>query len=401
MAEMVNEEITGTRKFVLGFDAGCGTCSDLARRIEERVGDKLLVENLNDPQLITWREEALGKNAKWAPTLFEVEDEKVLRAWAGWRMGWALSRSIGAAATWQVMQALGEVGAAPRVENSRVVEKLPPKAAETVTGMSRGQFLKGVGGAAIAMSVLSGTDFLSSPVNAAVRTSPHDIVKIRHLTGTRATQVVQAAKRNIDTRTVLRGNLGILNDKQAAYLYTLRNGLTVHATLFFLSGGAILTSSIISRPIGNRATSVSKLWKPVTPGSKKIVVVRASEGGTPWRVVNPSGITTLSTNQIQPLADCPPVGGGAPGGSGRWCTITTNQCISRGPSLRGRCVIPTLGAAATCTGGAAGAIVATVGTLGLAGGIATGAAAAGCAATGAAAFTCCREYKKAIVWCRG
>ena len=254
MFKVVGERVPATRKLVLGFDAGCGTCSDLAGRVQERVGDKLSVENLNDPQIIAWREKALDKDAKWAPTLFEVDGEKVVRAWTGWKMGWALSRKLGPATTWQVMQALGEVGAAPRIEDSPIVEKLPERAAKAVAGMSRGQFLKGVGGAAVAMSVLSGTDLLAAPANAA--TSPYDIVRIVHLTGLKAAQVTQRAKLNADTRVVLRGNLSILGNKHAAYKQTLRNGTTVHAAVFFLSGGAMLTSCILGRSIGNRATSV-------------------------------------------------------------------------------------------------------------------------------------------------
>lgn len=403
MFKLVGEQTPATGKLVLGFDAGCGTCSDLAGRVQERVGDKLSVENLNDPKLMSWREEALGQDAKWAPTLFEVDGEKVERAWTGWKMGWALSRKLGPATTWQVMQALGEVGAAPRIEDSSIVEKLPEKAAEAVAGVSRGQFLKGLGGAAVAMSMLSGTDLLAAPANAAVRTSPYDIVRIVHLTGSKAAQVVQRAKLNEDTRVVLRGNLGILGNKYAAYKQTLRNGMTVHATVFFLSGGAMLTSCIIGRPIGNRATSVSKLWRPVAPGSKRMVVVRASEGGTPWRVLSSSNATPSSSGQIVPLGDCPPVGGGSGGGSGgHWCTITTNQCISRGASITNKnCVLPTVGAAATCIGGYAAAAAATLDSLGILGGIAIGGAATVCDTVALSATRCCLEYRKVQVWCRG
>ncbi len=112
------------RRLVLGFDAGCSTCRDLAARIEERVGEKLDVRNLRNPEVEGWRVEALDEDAKWVPTLFEIKDGKV-RAWSGWRMGWALSRAVGPAATWQVMQALAEVGAAPKMEESSLVETIP------------------------------------------------------------------------------------------------------------------------------------------------------------------------------------------------------------------------------------------------------------------------------------
>ena len=37
------------RRLVLGFDAGCMTCSGLAEKIEDRVGDRIEVRSLNDP----------------------------------------------------------------------------------------------------------------------------------------------------------------------------------------------------------------------------------------------------------------------------------------------------------------------------------------------------------------
>lgn len=51
----------GGRRLVLGFDAGCLTCSELAKRIEERVGDKLEVRSLNDPMMDHWRKESSAR----------------------------------------------------------------------------------------------------------------------------------------------------------------------------------------------------------------------------------------------------------------------------------------------------------------------------------------------------
>lgn len=140
------------RRLVLGFDGGCMTCSALAERIKEQADGKLEVLSLRDPQVTGWRRRAFGKDALWVPTLIEVKGLKV-NAWTGWRLGVQLSRFLGPVATWRVMQALGEVSAVPRIEGSAIVEKLPGKA---VVGMSRGKFLKGAAGAAVAMSVLSG-----------------------------------------------------------------------------------------------------------------------------------------------------------------------------------------------------------------------------------------------------
>src|SRR5215212_5171073 len=104
------EERRSGRRLVLGFDAGCLTCSELAKRIEERVGDKLEVRSLYDPQVEHWRNEVFGEAAPWAPTLVEVSGGSV-EAWTGARMAVRMGRALGPFATWRVMQVLGEANA--------------------------------------------------------------------------------------------------------------------------------------------------------------------------------------------------------------------------------------------------------------------------------------------------
>ncbi len=156
--EQTGVKIENGRRLVLGFDAGCMTCSELAKRIEERVGDKIEVRSLNDPMMDHWRRQALGEAAPWVPTLVEVEGGEV-RAWTGARMGVRLSRALGPVATWRVMQVLGEANADLQLTDS--------VAAKAVSGITRGQFLRGVGGAAVAMSILGGTGKLTPPAEAA------------------------------------------------------------------------------------------------------------------------------------------------------------------------------------------------------------------------------------------
>ena len=171
------------RRLILGFDGGCMTCSGLAERIKEQVGDKLEILSLHDPQVEQWRKNALGSDAPWAPTLIEIKGLKV-KAWTGWQLGINLSRSLGPISTWRIMQALGEMSAAPSIENSAIIDKLPGKAAEAVMGMSRRQFLKGIGGAAVAMSVLSATA-LAPRAEALEDWQLPKFVKSRQLRGTR------------------------------------------------------------------------------------------------------------------------------------------------------------------------------------------------------------------------
>lgn len=165
---MLSAETAETKRLVLGFDAGCCTCTGIAKRIEERVGDKLEVMSLRSPQIEEWRKKALGENAPWTPTLFEVEGTKV-RAWTGWRMGVQLRRSIGLVGAWRVMQVLGEISVAPEVQEGSL-------AARVVGGMTRAQFLKGVGGTAVALSVLSVISSLARTAKAATITDTNQLV---------------------------------------------------------------------------------------------------------------------------------------------------------------------------------------------------------------------------------
>ena len=158
--EETNIQIGGGRRLVLGFDAGCMTCSELARRIEERVGDRVEVRSLHHPQVEHWREQALGKDVPWTPTLFEVTSDEEVKAWTGAGMAVKLARVLGPLSTWRVMQALGEVSAPKSVTSG---DDALPTPITGRAGVSRGDFLKGIGGATIAFGLLAG---VGSPVHA-------------------------------------------------------------------------------------------------------------------------------------------------------------------------------------------------------------------------------------------
>jgi len=161
--KLTDREASGKR-LVLGFDGGCSACGELARRIEERLAGRLEVRNLREPLVQEWRKKALGEDLPLAPTLFEVRGQEVVRAWTGWRLGANLGRFLGPADTWRVMQALGEV------EDYNGMESSSAGSTGVFGGrlrLTRGQFLKGVGGAAVAMSALSAAGNLASPAEAA------------------------------------------------------------------------------------------------------------------------------------------------------------------------------------------------------------------------------------------
>ena len=194
--EETNTENGGVRRLVLGFDAGCMTCSELARTIEERVGDRLEVRSLNDPQVEHWREKSLGENAPWAPTLIETEGANT-QAWTGVRMGIALGRRLGPAATWRIVQALGDLPETTRT--ARTAVDAP------TSGISRRGFLRGVSGTAVALGMLTGTGNLAS---VAFAQSSSQVKSFEALKSVKATELggrelIEAAQRAAQRKDIV------------------------------------------------------------------------------------------------------------------------------------------------------------------------------------------------------
>lgn len=156
-----NEASPLGRRLILGFDAGCTTCSGLAEEIEDQVGGSLEIRSLRDPQMEHWRERALGSDAPWAPTLVEVDGGDV-RAWTGMRMGARLARRLGPAASWRVAKVLGAM--------SKGAEARP----SSRPAITRSRFITGLGGMVAGMSVLSGT----GPLAAAATADEHWLSKL-------------------------------------------------------------------------------------------------------------------------------------------------------------------------------------------------------------------------------
>jgi hypothetical protein len=326
VSDAIDKHLASAKELILGFDAGCSSCSGIATRIEERIGDKLVIRNLRDPELMEWRREALGEAAPWAPTLFEVEGGHV-RAWVGMKMGLALSRRLGPKDTWRVMQVLGEMGAAPNLTDKAVVEALPSETREAAVGMSRGQFLKGVGGATVAASILSGGSFASPAL--ATTTNPEQTVKRIKLTGTTLTRIAREAALQKDVRNIVGTQLStaaqISAAKPTAVEHRLKNGNRMLAVSFVLPNSRfLLYHQYVNRPVRGAQTQ-STLWQGV---AKRLVLVNASEGRQPWR--NPNPRTAVRSGGTAPLSECLPATGGAyvppspPNGTGYY-----NQCGGR------------------------------------------------------------------------
>lgn len=304
MLETANTESPERRRLVLGFDAGCSACSDLARRIEQRTGDRLALRDLADPEVRRWRSEALGENAPWSPTLLEVGGGGV-RAWVGWRMGWALGRLLGPATTLRVMRAL-RTGAVPGNEG--------PNA-----GSAAGEAYV--------------------PVAPAARgPNPLTLVRSREVTGEDLAAIARWAAANVDVRNLAGAALSTAAEISAArptaFVHTLRNGTTVRAVVYRVSSTRVLAHHLFSEPPGRKAPSLAKLWQ--IDGARS-VLVNASEGGRLWRDPNPQ----TRSRGIAPLACCPPEGIPA---STEPCTYQDRVCAAINTS----CVLGLAEAGAGC-----------------------------------------------------
>ena len=197
--EGMNIQPVGGRRLVLGFDAGCMTCSGLASSIEEAVGDRLEVRSLSEPPMEHWRREVFGENAPWAPTLVEVSGSNVQR-WTGWRMAAHMARILGTTTTWRVMQVLGQLDAVP-VPETGITAKLAGR-------LSRAGFLKGVGGVLIAASILTGTEALAKGTPLKGWTHPLERVRFRsqeRLQGASRREALRSAAASSDVRNIWKG----------------------------------------------------------------------------------------------------------------------------------------------------------------------------------------------------
>ncbi|GGV67298.1 hypothetical protein GCM10010277_75820 [Streptomyces longisporoflavus] len=98
-------------RWLLAFDASCGTCRQVASTVSDCVGDRLEILPLSHPDVRAWRETALGGDPAWRPTLLKVGGGGV-RGWTGIGMALPLTRRLGAGPTLRVLQALGEMSRA-------------------------------------------------------------------------------------------------------------------------------------------------------------------------------------------------------------------------------------------------------------------------------------------------
>lgn len=129
-------------RWVLAFDASCGTCQAISSAVAGASEHRLEVLPLTRPEVQWWREQALGERLPWRPTLLRVHNGRA-RAWTGMRMGPPLIRRLGPRSVMRVFRALGQL----RRDANGCPEE-PPGA------VSGDNFLRLASGASIAAGML-------------------------------------------------------------------------------------------------------------------------------------------------------------------------------------------------------------------------------------------------------
>ena len=94
-------------RWILAFDASCGTCREISQVVDVAAEGKLEVLSLSRPDVREWREQAFGADAPWKPTLIRVDE--TVAAWTGVGMSVQLVRSLGLRSSIRVLRALGEL----------------------------------------------------------------------------------------------------------------------------------------------------------------------------------------------------------------------------------------------------------------------------------------------------
>lgn len=94
---------------VLGYDGNCSACGGLASAIRREVGDQLELLPLQDPRMLSWRQEIFGSDPPWAPTLIEVqEDGQAASGHVGLPLAINLVRVVGPRKAHAVVRTIGE-----------------------------------------------------------------------------------------------------------------------------------------------------------------------------------------------------------------------------------------------------------------------------------------------------
>lgn len=256
-------------RWILGFDGGCITCTDLARRIEGLAAGRLIARNLRETELLDWRRRTLGPDAPLTPTLFALSDDRV-RVWRGLGMALRLGRLLGPGRMWQIAQLLGS-----------------GVATEEAPSPDRRQFIRTVGGAALGLAVLTGAKALAplaAAAGEAITITPADRqTSAQMLARARANQRLQrVAERLRADGFAPSGDPSVLIGRQ---------------------GGAILRTVVVTPYAGRTAGETASLQFSVEPDGREwaqaLVTHQGASEENYFLSVNDAG--TLETTRVSEI----------------------------------------------------------------------------------------------------
>jgi len=203
-------------RWVLGFDGGCLSCTDMARQIEILSGGRLTARSLRDPEVAEWRRRTLGEQGPWTPMLFSVSGTRV-RAWRGSGMALRLTRLLGPASMGRIAFLLGKRGAA----------------FEPAPNPARRQFVRTAAGAALGLALLAGRKGLdpssavaagqNPPANFPRRRSTEDLAE--------GSALLASVRRSADYGTIARRHGSAAISGPAHHTY---EGMTTEMVSFIL-----------------------------------------------------------------------------------------------------------------------------------------------------------------------
>ncbi|WP_344162143.1 bacteriocin fulvocin C-related protein [Kribbella yunnanensis] len=128
-------------RWILAFDASCGNCRAIATATQEASAGRLDVLPLQNDDVTRWRNETLGADAPWRPTLLRVRTaagRESATAWTGPALVRPLVRALGVRATLAVLRGLGQLQQSSR----------------PAAGLNRKQFLRLGAGAGMAAGIV-------------------------------------------------------------------------------------------------------------------------------------------------------------------------------------------------------------------------------------------------------
>ncbi|MBR8742629.1 hypothetical protein [Nocardiopsis sp. MG754419] len=171
----------------LGYDASCIDCSNIARSIRREAGRHIEVISLRSQQMREWRQDALGDEAPWAPTLVRVADGKV-QAWTGWQIAPVLARHLDTRTTWRILGALGgNALSGTKTANSRI---------------NRSAFLRGAVGSFVGLGVLMKAGSAAATTKPSASASDAEAEDVERLSGSRLMDAAQRALATADLTNV-------------------------------------------------------------------------------------------------------------------------------------------------------------------------------------------------------